>query len=404
MAKENNTSNEAKNDAKNNEAKEKKDVSKDIFVALETFPEPSFVFKFHSKSLIDIKQECIVVLDTNVLLLLYSAKAESLPKVGIVYKKLIKEKRLFIPAQVAREFSKNRANKIVEMFQYLTQKHNTITGMNIQIDEYHLLDAMPEYQEMMELKSEITSQIQKLSKIMKNVIDVIEGWNWDDPLSLIYSELGFSELVFEPEFDIDETKKTFGKRFLHEIPPGYKDGWKLDDGIGDYLIWKTILQLGKEKKKSVIFITGDEKLDWRHKTEKVALYPRYELVDEFRRASDGNTFHLVKFSEFLDLFEVDKILVDEMKRLEEAAANTESTTLLITESEFLNKLKEFKYQTHDNYIGQRKFLDYLGWEHNYNIIQSYSTLTTLVEKGLIRIYDVETSKGILAKAIEENNQ
>jgi hypothetical protein len=88
----------------------------------------------------------------------------------------------------------------------------------------------------------------------------------------------------------------------NHIPPGYKDEGKEQNAIGDYLIWLTILDIGKSKQLPVLFVSGDEKSDWYHQSESQALYPRYELVDEYRRASGGHQFHMVNFSGFLDLF------------------------------------------------------------------------------------------------------
>ena len=43
------------------------------------------------------------------------------------------------------------------------------------------------------------------------------------------------------------------------MPPGYKDGRKEDEGIGDFLIWKSLLKFGEEKKLDLAFVTGEEK-------------------------------------------------------------------------------------------------------------------------------------------------
>ncbi|MBK7181195.1 MAG: hypothetical protein IPH82_29115 [Chloroflexi bacterium] len=105
-------------------------------------------------------------------------------------------------------------------------------------------------------------------------------------------------------------------RQTHKIPPGYKDAAKDDDGIGDLLIWHTILQVGKERNANVIFVSGEEKADWWHKSEGQVLYPRYELVDEFRRASDEKSFHITSFSQFLNLFGASESIVKEVREEE----------------------------------------------------------------------------------------
>lgn len=64
------------------------------------------------KSVEQVKNKCLFVLDTNALLLPYTTSSKSIDEIKKVYAKLIKEKRLFIPGQVAREFAKNRPEKI----------------------------------------------------------------------------------------------------------------------------------------------------------------------------------------------------------------------------------------------------------------------------------------------------
>ena len=110
------------------------------------------------------------------------------------------------------------------------------------------------------------------------------------------------------------------RRNLNKIPPGYKDGGKDDGGPGDLLIWNTILHVGRSSKKHVMFVTGEKKTDWWHKASDGPLYPRFELVEEFRRASDGKTFHIVSFAELLESSGADADTVEEVRREQVAVA------------------------------------------------------------------------------------
>ena len=96
------------------------------------------------------------------------------------------------------------------------------------------------------------------------------------------------------------------------------------EGIGDLLIWQTILNVGKAHQKSVIFVSLDKKPDWWSQSEGRPLYPRYELIDEFRRISSGQSFHILKFSSFLDLFGATEEVVEEIRK-EELQAIFESS-------------------------------------------------------------------------------
>jgi len=116
----------------------------------------------------------------------------------------------------------------------------------------------------------------------------------------------FSKLTLE-NIKIEELKD----RLTSHIPPGFKD-----KKLGDTIIWYTILEFAKIHKKNVIFVTDEKKEDWWYKAYDHILYPRYELIEEFRRCSEGKTFHLINFSAFLKLFKAEKDVIKEVKELE----------------------------------------------------------------------------------------
>src|SRR5206468_4268751 len=84
-----------------------------------------------------------------------------------------------------------------------------------------------------------------------------------------------------------------------------------------FIIWKTILTIGKGG-HHVLFVTGETKPDWVHvrQSDNTQLFPRYELIDEFRRETNGKTFHLVSLSRFLDLFATNKAGIDAIRQEE----------------------------------------------------------------------------------------
>lgn len=94
----------------------------DIFAANSTYPDAHAVFTWRPKSLKHIKDDCIIVLDTNPLLVPYETSSKSLDEVRRTYEMLTKQGRLVIPGQVAREFADNRATKLAELYQQLSDK------------------------------------------------------------------------------------------------------------------------------------------------------------------------------------------------------------------------------------------------------------------------------------------
>jgi rRNA-processing protein FCF1 len=286
----------------------------DIFIARSIYPDAASVFTTHVKPLNEIKDDCYIVLDTNALLVPYNVGKESLAQIKTTYSALIAQKRLIIPAQVAREFAKNRANKIGELYHQLSTKRDSPKA--IQTGRYPLLESVTEYQQALAIEEEVNKYLNRYREAVSKVLEHIEGWTWNDSVSLLYSELFTSELIADVNIEEEELRNDLFRRQLHKIPPGYKDGSKDDEGIGDLLIWQTILEVGRSNSKDVIFISSDEKPDWWHQSSKQALYPRYELIDEFRRESNGHTFHIVKFSTFLDLYGASEDVIEEVREKE----------------------------------------------------------------------------------------
>ena len=286
----------------------------DIFIANSIFPDPVPLFLTSLKPVEEIKDSALIVLDTNALLVPYSIGKDSLTQIEKTYKKVVKTNQLRIPGQVAREFAVNRASKILEVFQQLSQKKKNASGL--QKGSYPLLESIPEYQAVVTLEKKIDTQLREYKTKIDNVLEQIRSWTWNDPVSSIYAGLFGEQVVFDPPIDRDVVKAELSRRQLHHIPPGYKDGSKDDSGVGDYLIWLSIVELGKSSKKDLIFVSGDQKADWWYRTENQAIYPRYELVDEYRRETGGFSFQIIPFSRFLDLFGASETTVEEVREEE----------------------------------------------------------------------------------------
>ncbi len=297
--------------------KERQESKFDIFIANTVFPEAKSLFAAGPQSLNSIKDDCIVVLDTNVLFIPFTTGQESLEQIYATFKMLVGTSQLIIPGQVTREFAKNRATKLAEVFQQLNRKMNSIP--ELQMGRYPLLESLDVYQTGVSLEKEINSKIREYRKALGDVLEYVRSWIWNDPVSLMYNDLFRGNVVLDPEFDQAQVAKDLEVQQLHKIPPGYKDAQKDDKGIGDVLIWLTILEIGRSHKKNVIFVTGDEKADWWYRSEKQSLYPRYELVDEFRRISEGKLFHMIHFSTFLNLYGASEKVVDEVRQKESAS-------------------------------------------------------------------------------------
>lgn len=270
-----------------------------IFLHQSTYPNASEIFNVDIKPLEKTIEDCIFVIDTNVLLLPYTTSSSGFEEINKAFSKLIKKNQLIIPAQVAREFAKNRPEKIKTLFQQLN-----VTKSKIQkptTGQYPLLETLPEYKDAVSFEREIQEIQAKYSKKIDEILNQIKNWRWNDPISSVYKKLFTPKVIKELSLSEDDIIKELERRNKYSIPPGFNDKSKDDFGVGDLIIWLTILEVAKEKKKDIVFVSGDEKNDWFYRSENQSLYPRFELITEFKNSTKQNTFHIAKLSQLLNI-------------------------------------------------------------------------------------------------------
>lgn len=97
------------------------------------------------------------------------------------------------------------------------------------------------------------------------------------------------------------------RRVVAQEPPGYKDANKPDGGVGDFLVWRQLLDEAASRSSDALLVTGDVKEDWWRKSDGISVGPRFELLDEFH-ASVGRRLYLLRPADFLikaaDIFDV----------------------------------------------------------------------------------------------------
>ncbi|HOZ06214.1 MAG TPA: PIN domain-containing protein [Arenimonas sp.] len=299
-----------------------KKLDKDVIFALEkVFPDATGLFFSGYLSLADCFQDAIVVLDTNVLLMPFALGNQSVNAIKKVYEGLISENRLFVPERVAREFARLRTTKLAEIYASIQSKK---TGKSKQDFNYPIIADLAE-------RTAVVAELEKLKaseaqyfKAIDVLLDKIKSWEWADPVSEIYSSLFTASVFCCHDLNNDQLGEQLELRFKIKQPPGYKDAAKEDGGIGDLAIWLSVLELGKSTNKHVIFVSEEGKPDWWQSSGGTEFLPRYELVDEFRRSSNGKTIHIVKLSKLLELAMASKTVIEEAQSVEKRNAKFES--------------------------------------------------------------------------------
>jgi len=233
----------------------------------------------------------LVVLDTNVLLDLYSIPE---PNRNLALDALeFLQDRLFVPHQVLREFWRNRQS-VIASAPVQTQPLSGVREKLLAV----VNTLRPDREPTVEL-DELRSQIEETIAGLEAQIDAARGKPLDvnrilqdtslDPVlkrleSILEGRIGAS-------FGSDEeTLVQQGlKRFEAKVPPGYMDGKDKRDqiperGTGDYLLWEQALRFvaDQSEPRDFVIVTNDSKEDWRSivAQPKHVLGVRPELVAE----------------------------------------------------------------------------------------------------------------------------
>lgn len=292
------------------------------FLLEELFPDAFGTLHSRTRGLDEILATCDIVLDTNVLLLPFGSGTTSLTAITAVYRSLSEKGRIFLPAQVVREYASNRIAKLSDVYKQLADHQSKI--LTPRMPEFPLLEGLPEYNHARAVETELVDAAKRYKEGIAALLGVARQWGLNDPVSNAYRAIFQSKSIWNLSVTRDDIVAKLEHRYKHKIPPGYKDARKEDAGVGDLIIWLTILEIASQRKRDIVFVSGDEKADWQHRVDNRGFLPRSELVDEFRRNSDGRSFHIVQLSTLLELFKVDASVVEEVQN--EEARERELTT------------------------------------------------------------------------------
>jgi len=294
--------------------KDKDDIIEEAFSLENTFPDADNLFSNKFNTLEEAFEKALFVLDTNVLLFPFNLGAETLEEIKKIYTSLKCQQKLFIPKRVAREYAKNRTAKLSEI-------HSNIFRLK-SVEKYKNF----KYPIIAELKEKIEfdktfDDLHNIETIFKEKAEKlarrIREWRFKDPVSTLYGDIFDSSVLIDTSKKKEDILKELNRRKKHKIPPGYKDSGKDDFGIGDLIIWLSILEKGENEKKDIIFVSQDLKPDWWQQSSGSAFLPRFELIEEYKRISKGNNIHIINFSKLLELFKAKDKAIEELRIEEE---------------------------------------------------------------------------------------
>ncbi|WP_318449666.1 PIN domain-containing protein [Photobacterium leiognathi] len=318
------------------------------------YPSPEKAFGFCLKPISEIKNDCLFVLDANVLLLPFTTDVKNLDAIRVVYQTLVEQDRLFLPSQAVREYLDNRAKKLSDINEALSKK--ATQNFNY-VGSHPLLGGVEEYNALIEQEVILKEAIKTYQRKIRETLDAVQAWGWNDPVSKMYHEVLVERVLNDKDLDLTAISKDLERRNELNIPPGFKDKAKKENQAGDLLIWHELLKLASDKNCDLVFVSGDEKADWWHQSGKSPLYPRFELVDEFRERTNGKSFHIISLSKLLEIFETDTEVVEAVKTSEvEATVDNDVNIMSKPEKKVVTREADSEYREYLNIPSNHQLL------------------------------------------------
>lgn len=347
----------------------------DILILETLYKNPMEAFLFRPKSIAEIKDKCLVFLDTSMLMLPYDTGPTSLNEIKRIYESLTAKNQLFLPRRAIQEFSNGASRKLSEIYHKLRNVGEISANLP---DTPDMLRELEEFTPLKEAEAAINKALAEYRTHFEKLLSRMSTWNHDDPVRTVYQSIFNDNHVADFQAK-PECIKEWEFRHANRIPPGYLDAEKKDSGIGDYLVWRAILEKCMNDKKDAIFVTNDTKEDSWHGR----LFARSELVEEFREATGGRTIRLLQPKDFLKLYGASEDSIADVS----IASSWKEFTQILDQVTFtsLEDLQNLTTETID-YLIKREGLDIYGIDQHKDY---YELLAT--SNGDFRIYVQQTN-------------
>ncbi len=260
-------------------------------------------------------ENALIVVDTNVLLDLYRVSSATRREILEVLSKI--QDRLWIPHQVALEYSRNRKNAVIDRNKQFSDVKNALRNSESGAIS-KLESALASFIKLRERnRSSRVWDPEAFGVDSKGLQSRVRGI-WKEALQEVDAleaeiELSVEDLTADPVLeklnqllsgrvgpassaqDLQRhVTNALDFRYPSKIPPGYADADEKDEPVrkaGDYLVWRQIIEKldndAPAEDRRVLLVTGDSKADW-WELDRAGnpLRARPELVDELRQEAN----------------------------------------------------------------------------------------------------------------------
>lgn len=230
----------------------------------------------------DLWNDGLLVLDTNVLLDFYRQTAPTRKSMLNALER--SQKRLWMPHQVGMEFllqRKDARRRATEAHNQVMKKIQDSVDETIhEVEGLAKLDARVSADDLVAAWRDAGSALKRHVKSAADQHGSLRGGP-DDPVFEKVRSL-FPDSQVGKAFSVHELshhRRVGEERAWARQAPGFADFDRKegDRRFGDYFLWVQTMEKAKESKRGVIFVTQDQKEDWRDREG----HPLWTLLDEF---------------------------------------------------------------------------------------------------------------------------
>jgi PIN like domain len=266
-------------------------------------------------------EECIIFLDTNIIFLCFALNDAARNEFFSWLRPLAEQNRIKLPSWCLHEYTSKFNNKQITGSQEENKLISTITKnfeelrklLSLSVDEAKAqrqgFATIGDFTSAVDSVKLNISKLNNILKIDERLLLEVHG--------ILTEILGPCVLQSNIQQLADECSQVQASRFGNRIPPGYKDGYKPENAIGDLIIWNEILAFSKATSLSkILIISNDEKKDWVYQPykklesskQKPNINPSINLVDtrlvdEFEKYTTINdpALYVVPFNYLFEL-------------------------------------------------------------------------------------------------------
>ena len=173
----------------------------------------------------------------------------------------VRQKAAYCSCQSGSKVSKHRDSKLGELIQALNEQRKRFPSDQLP----PLVQDVDGYAEAAKCLADIKTVKDAYDKAVGKIIAGMKEWRGNDPVAKLYASVFPADAIVDlPVGDAkarDDLLMEARRRTANRIP-GYQDAGKDDEGVGDFLIWKSLLELARARKQDLAFVTGEQKNDW----------------------------------------------------------------------------------------------------------------------------------------------